>query len=77
VLQWVYNNYDTTQTLGAGWVDSVWFGKDSDNDGLPDNWETQYFGNLTQTGSGDFDGDGKTNLAEFRNGTDPTSAASK
>ncbi len=49
---------------------------DTDGDGLPDNWEMAYFGNLNQTGSGDFDGDGMSNLAEFLAGTDPTSSAS-
>ena len=45
---------------------------DLDNDGLSDAWELQYFGNLTQTAAGDFDGDGVSNLDEFRRGTDPT-----
>jgi hypothetical protein len=50
--------------------------QDSDGDGLPDSWEMAYFGNLGQTGGGDFDGDGMSNLAEFLSGTDPTSSAS-
>ncbi len=46
---------------------------DSDNDGLPDAWEIQYFGSITaQNGSGDPDLDGKTNFQEYQNGTDPT-----
>jgi hypothetical protein len=45
---------------------------DSDKDSLPDCWEKKYFGNLNQDGSGDFDGDGLTNLQEFNKGTDPT-----
>lgn len=49
---------------------------DSDADGLPDAWETAHFGNLSQTASGDPDGDGFTNLAEFNGGSDPMSAAS-
>jgi hypothetical protein len=45
---------------------------DSDGDGMPDAWERKYFGNLAQTASGDFEGDGITNLQEYQNGTDPT-----
>jgi hypothetical protein len=47
---------------------------DSDGDGLPDSWENFYFGNLSQTANGDYDGDGWTNLQEFRNQTNPTRA---
>ena len=47
---------------------------DSDGDGLSDGWEMQYFGNLSQGPSGDPDGDGYINLAEMRNGTNPTVA---
>lgn len=50
---------------------------DTDADGLPDSWETANFGNLSQTGAGDFDGDGATNLAEFNAGTDPKDPLSK
>jgi len=45
---------------------------DSDGDSLDDAWETSYFGNLSQTGSGDFDADGMTNLEEYVNGFNPT-----
>ena len=45
---------------------------DNDNDLLPDCWEVQYFGNTSQTGSGDPDGDGFNNLQEYQNLTDPT-----
>jgi hypothetical protein len=44
---------------------------DSDGDGLPDAYEMSTFGNLAQTGAGDFDGDLASNLAEFNAGTDP------
>ena len=47
-------------------------GTDSDNDGLPDVWETDHFGDLDETDSGDFDDDGLTNLQEFNTGADPT-----
>jgi hypothetical protein len=44
---------------------------DTDNDGLPDTWEVQYWGNLAQTASDDPDGDGFTNLQEYVNVTNP------
>jgi hypothetical protein len=47
-------------------------GNDTDNDGLPDTWEMQYWSNLAQTASGDPDADGFTNLQEYANGTNPT-----
>lgn len=44
-----------------------------DGDGLNNQWEINFFGNITsQTGSGDFDGDNLTNAQEFAAGTDPT-----
>jgi hypothetical protein len=49
---------------------------DSDGDSLPDSWELSHFGNLTNTATGDFDGDGVSNLQEFLDGTNPTNAAS-
>ncbi|MCW5551780.1 MAG: hypothetical protein KIS67_06370 [Verrucomicrobiae bacterium] len=45
--------------------------EDSDGDGLPDGWELQYFGNLNQTGSGDYDSDGVSNLMEYLLGRNP------
>lgn len=47
------------------------FNGDSDQDGLPDAWELATFGNLWQSGSDDFDGDGVSNLDELLEGTDP------
>ncbi len=44
---------------------------DSDGDGMDDGWETAYFGNLAQTAAGDADGDGRTNLQEYTDGTLP------
>jgi hypothetical protein len=49
---------------------------DADRDGLPDSWEQSFFGNLNQYPTGDFDGDGISNLDEFNDGTNPTNAAS-
>ena len=47
----------------------------SDGDALLDSWELQYFGNLCQTPTGDYDGDGLTNLEEFQLGRNPTVGA--
>lgn len=44
---------------------------DTDDDNLPDAWETTNFGNLAQTAGGDFDSDGTNNRAEFLLGLDP------
>ena len=49
---------------------------DSDRDGLPDSWEQTYFGGLGQKPTGDFDGDGVSNLDEFLQGTNPADSAS-
>jgi len=40
--------------------------RDTDNDGMPDGWEYQHFGDLTTAGPGtDFDGDGLTDKQEY------------
>ena len=44
---------------------------DTDGDGLPDDWEMTHFGSLERDGTGDFDGDGITDMDEYLNGTDP------
>jgi len=49
---------------------------DSDGDGLPDAWEMQHFGDLSQGPNADPDGDGFTNLQEYQAGTDPMDPAS-
>lgn len=47
---------------------------DTDNDGLPDWWEMEYFNNLTTaSASTDIDQDGISDAAEFAAGTDPLS----
>lgn len=47
--------------------------KDTDDDGIPDEWEMKYFGSLSVTNSltDDIDGDGLTNADELRMGTNP------
>ncbi len=45
---------------------------DSDGDGMKDDWERHYFGSLDRDGTGDYDGDGLSDLAEFLQGKDPS-----
>jgi hypothetical protein len=45
---------------------------DMDNDGLPDEWEQQYFQSLAFNGDADPDGDGFSNRIEFLAGTNPS-----
>ena len=70
--------YDVVLANGSGSVTSapamLWF--DGNGNGMPDSWEMVYFGNLNQNATGDFDGDGVSNLREFLDGTNPTNAAS-
>jgi len=51
----------TVQLVGGDW----------DHDGLPDDWEMAYFGTLARDGTGDADGDGISDAAEYRAGTSP------
>lgn len=47
---------------------------DANGDGLPDAWQIQYFGSITDPNAAptaDPDGDGMTNLQEYLAGTDP------
>lgn len=49
---------------------------DSDHDGMDDDWEMTYFGDLSHDGTADTDGDGLTDLQEFQAGTNPIDNAS-
>ncbi len=44
---------------------------DTDEDRMADDWEMEHFGSLDRNGTGDFDGDGISDLNEYLNGTDP------
>ena len=50
--------------------------EDTDQDGLPDDWERFYFGSLVKSAADDTDQDRSTELAEYQAGTDPTSPGS-
>lgn len=47
---------------------------DTDGDGMDDAWEMEHFGTLDRDGTDDFSGNGRTDLQEFLEGTDPTVA---
>src|ERR1043165_1550616 len=49
---------------------------DSDNDGMADSWETTYFSTLARDGTGDYDNDGMSDVAEFLAGTLPDNPGS-
>ncbi len=50
---------------------------DSDSDGLPDDWELNFFSGLQWNAAADPDGDHISNIYEYRLARDPTSAAEK
>lgn len=58
--------------LQAGLDPLVW--ADSDQDGMPDDWERFYFGDLSRNGSADFDGDGVNDADEYTAGRHPNTA---
>ena len=73
----VFTNNPVCVTNRVAGNNIVLLDPDADSDGLPDWWEVQHFGSITNwTGSGDPDGDQYTNLEEYNAGTDPTNVAS-
>jgi hypothetical protein len=73
-----FASYSVIVSNASGAVTSapvaIW--SDSNGTGMPDWWQMQYFGNLNQLPTGDYDGDGVNNLDEYLEGTNPTNAAS-
>jgi hypothetical protein len=63
------NSGSVTSSPAPLWIDSR-------GCGMPDWWQLYYFGNMTNLATGDFDGDGVSNLQEFFDGTNPTNSAS-
>jgi hypothetical protein len=57
---------------GDGFTDLC--GPDANGNGFPDLYEFEHFGNLNQTGAGDFDGDGVSNMTEYLQGRNPAIA---
>jgi len=55
---------------------TVTISNDVDDDGLPDDWERRYFGDLDYGCEDDPDEDGYTNCEEYQGGSDPTDANS-
>jgi hypothetical protein len=59
-------------TLNDNWaVQARYINTDSDEDGLPDDWERRFYPNLAQGENDDTDQDGWGGLAEFLNGASP------
>ncbi|MEO5714834.1 MAG: BNR-4 repeat-containing protein [Luteolibacter sp.] len=48
---------------------------DTDNDGMNDGWELNYFGSLAKTGAADSDNDGSTDKQEYDANSDPTNSS--
>lgn len=57
-------------------VTATYVERDTDGDGMDDDWETTYLGGLKQNGAQDSDADGKTDLDEFIAGTHPKESQS-
>ncbi|NKB23112.1 MAG: hypothetical protein GKR87_01705 [Kiritimatiellae bacterium] len=62
----------TTNTVGPLVVRLTVGSPDADGDGMPDDWETSFFGDTSRDGTGDLDGDGMIDVDEFLAGTIPT-----
>ena len=58
-------------------TDSISPGRDSDNDGMADAFEFQFFGGLAMNGTADSDGDGMSDLDEYLQGTNPFNASDR
>jgi predicted outer membrane repeat protein len=63
----VDGNEDNQSVIDMGALEYI-----PDGDGLPDDWEMEYFASLGQSAAGDPDADGLNNLEEFNHDTDPS-----
>jgi hypothetical protein len=50
---------------------------DNEGDGIVDSWEWQYFGHISHDAYADPDGDGFSNIMEYKGGSDPTDPGSR
>lgn len=57
-------------TVRSGML-TVTVNTDTDNDGIPDSWETEHFGDLSHDGIADSDNDSVSDLEEYQNNTNP------
>jgi hypothetical protein len=80
VALWLMSGDDYSSTVDLGTRTTNWrvggtgdSKADADGDGMPDQWERNYFGSTFQSANGDYDGDGITNLQEYLAGTNPAS----
>ena len=63
-----------TSAMSTAVTGQTW-GRDGNFDGLPDDWQSQFWGSSSANWPGsqvDSDGDGASNIQEFLAGTDPT-----
>jgi parallel beta-helix repeat protein len=66
------HEFDFTTSTEIDPDDDVEPGIDEDGDGMDDDWEREYFGDLSENAAGDYDNDNFTNLEEYKAQTDPT-----
>jgi hypothetical protein len=72
------NGTDARPEKATNDVSGLFIRTDTDNDGLPNDWEQLYFGSTTGGNpNDDTDGDGMSNYAEFVSGTNPLDPADR
>jgi uncharacterized repeat protein (TIGR01451 family) len=74
LIRWGADGLAFRTTGGQLFLARTTFADDRNNNGLPDSWELQYFGSLSAPNNGmndDPDGDGFTNIQEYRAGLNP------
>ena len=73
IKQTATNCNDSTWNNGGAFIVSA----DTDHDGIPDAWETKYFGSLSSANAtSDWDHDGSSDMSEYQAGTTPTNKSS-